>query len=539
MTDIIQESFPHETFNPGQKEAIIKAIAAIKRGTKHVVIAAPTGTGKSAIAITINNVLTKIDFRNRTTLITGNKSLQDQYVNDYGNVFDLKGKQNYRCPKSTKQEQVYFNSSKCKTACSTNTCGPQYCEYVIRRDEWLDKSQFRLTNSTFAIKAPPQLIANDTTKTPIMIIDECHELPNTLIDNSTVYISKGLLKQTEKTYGEAFVKMFNDVMTSVSKIKLGNAFKTKDINMEPVDAFYNRMVTISDSITDRLKDGEQNPSLMIILEELNGVLGTMETFVKLKEGEWILTKYENNKEQSIIEIKPIYAHQVAYRGIFCKSDHFVHMSATICGFNEYCFNLGINPKEAVFIEVDNPIPVESRPVVIDGRLKINMKTDPKDIARKVDEIISKNSLDTNGVIHTVSFKLAENIKDHSKYSKRMVISNNREEILSLLNEHNGWVILSPSIETGLDLKGKLAEWQIIAKVPFGYLGDPFIALNMKRDPNWYNRQAILRLIQASGRVVRGMSDFGATYIIDANAIRLINSSVKMIPEWYLDAVDII
>jgi Rad3-related DNA helicase len=119
----------------------------------------------------------------------------------------------------------------------------------------------------------------------------------------------------------------------------------------------------------------------------------------------------------------------------------------------------------------------------------------------------------------------------------MVVSNNRKEILSELNKHNsGKIILSPSVETGYDFKGDMCRWQIIAKIPYAYMGDPFISLNMKRSPRWYSREAILRLVQACGRAVRGVDDSAVTYVIDENVKRLIRENHDIFPDWFLDSV---
>ena len=89
-----------------------------------------------------------------------------------------------------------------------------------------------------------------------------------------------------------------------------------------------------------------------------------------------------------------------------------------------------------------------------------------------------------------------------------------------------------------DFKNDMCRFQIIAKVPFHYIGDKWVALNMGRDPEWYARKAIVRLVQASGRAVRGVNDYASTYIIDANFERLFKYNKHLFPKWYLDSVSI-
>ena len=119
----------------------------------------------------------------------------------------------------------------------------------------------------------------------------------------------------------------------------------------------------------------------------------------------------------------------------------------------------------------------------------------------------------------------------------MLVSNNRKEILQTLGENRDKIILSPSVETGYDFKDDLARWQIIAKVPFLNLGDNYVNVRKNKNNDWYTREAVLRLIQSCGRIVRGLNDYGSTYIIDENVLRLISNNTDMFPEWWLHALE--
>ena len=90
----IEGAFPFSSFNPGQREAIEAIVEAYLSGVKHIVVEAPTGVGKSAIAYTVHKVLASLNDWHRTTVITGTKGLQDQYVSEHGDMYDLKGKNN-------------------------------------------------------------------------------------------------------------------------------------------------------------------------------------------------------------------------------------------------------------------------------------------------------------------------------------------------------------------------------------------------------------------------------------------------------------
>jgi Rad3-related DNA helicase len=98
------------------------------------------------------------------------------------------------------------------------------------------------------------------------------------------------------------------------------------------------------------------------------------------------------------------------------------------------------------------------------------------------------------------------------------------------------VVISPSIEKGYSFDNELSRFQIVAKVPYGYLGDPHIKLNSDRDPNWYARQTVLRLVQMCGRSIRGVNDYATTYVIDDNVLKLIKFNRHLFPYWFLESI---
>jgi Rad3-related DNA helicase len=58
----------------------------------------------------------------------------------------------------------------------------------------------------------------------------------------------------------------------------------------------------------------------------------------------------------------------------------------------------------------------------------------------------------------------------------------------------------------------------------------------ERDPNWYNWNTILRLVQAYGRSIRSKEDFANTYILDSSISYLIRNAREMLPKWFSDAI---
>ena len=101
-----------KTPRPGQLEAVEFAIQQYQNGKKHVVIEAPTGSGKSLIAMTIAEWVSRqmlrsrmnaegqqIFYAGRSVVTTVTKELQEQYLSDFDSLRDIRGSQNelYRC----------------------------------------------------------------------------------------------------------------------------------------------------------------------------------------------------------------------------------------------------------------------------------------------------------------------------------------------------------------------------------------------------------------------------------------------------------
>ena len=107
--DIAMEVFgPTFMFRPNQKEAIVDTVYNWLTGkNKHVIISAPTGTGKSIIALICGAVLSK--YYNKTGyILCSDLGLLEQYKVDVDKYFPnwavLKGQQEYRC---VKNDQVF------------------------------------------------------------------------------------------------------------------------------------------------------------------------------------------------------------------------------------------------------------------------------------------------------------------------------------------------------------------------------------------------------------------------------------------------
>lgn len=532
--ELCRKHFPYEKPNPGQMESIQDAAAAVSIGrVKHIIIEAPTGIGKSAIAYTIHKINQEVMGKFRTTIITSTKGLQDQYKSHFKEIDNLMGKTNYTCPHGVGP----YNSLDCMKK-KKNGCLPdKECPYFMTRQHWCNVSQLRMTNHSFQIEACPQICMEDDNKADMIVIDECHELEMNIINHSIVKLSMSDFNSSVMM--QSFKNIRNMVQDAIRMIttKENDVFVSTEDQRLAFCKIQSEAHDVADELMQKALDST-NPALANFYTELVNELHTIEDranlFASTYNGSWLVTKREKDVT---IELKPVYASQVADFCLFRKAKYFIHMSSTICGVESYKKSLGIKDKECFYINIDNPIPLENRKIKVYPNFKVSGGfSDYKGLAEDIDHICNHHK-DESGIIHTVSFDLANKILNNSKSKNRMIISNDRREILRHLSTRNG-IVLSPSIEKGFDAKDDLSRFQILPKVPYAYLGDPLISYNSKAKGDWYARSAILRIVQACGRSIRGVDDYASTYILDSNFLRLLKENEYLFPRWFIDSLEI-
>ena len=124
-------------------------------------------------------------------------------------------------------------------------------------------------------------------------------------------------------------------------------------------------------------------------------------------------------------------------------------------------------------------------------------------------------------------------------ARRLIFVESSEAKAAALERHRASaapsVLLSPSLREGVDLPDDFLRFQIVTKMPYPDLGDPWIAARRARDPRWYAVETAKALMQTYGRSCRHAEDHGVTYVLDAQFERFLQHNRPLLPEWFLDA----
>lgn len=217
----------------------------------------------------------------------------------------------------------------------------------------------------------------------------------------------------------------------------------------------------------------------------------------------------------------------------------VLMSATIGKKDIEALGLGSRP--VLYIQCASPIPATSRPIVIDpvsvvNRNNINISVEL--IANRIKELAAHHEGE-KGIIHA-TYQMAGLLRTHLAGDRFLFHDRSTKmeqyERFREASPESGKILIGSGLYEGVDLPGDLGRWQVIAKVPWGSLGNPAVQHLAERDPDWYNWNTLRDVIQACGRICRTPDDFGVTYILDSSIERLLKDADSMVPPWFRDAL---
>lgn len=560
----IQAHFPYKGMRQQQQEIFNKLKLCDDK--KYIVIEAPPGTGKSAIAYTISS------YFDNAYILTATKQLQMQYQDELkNNIAVMKGAANYTC--------IYDDTPCNLTICSDHNVSRRACQsegkcpyYNAKRIA--SKSEITCVNYAYAFTFMDNLT---TTKydlfcpRDIIVLDECHMLESMLADKASITLRRDELTSQYMLFDDDVLDVYkrnNDIDDLSAMMQWDDDFLNNN-EQDRIDEYLHRiyaLMTIRGAVwyymldcgaeeildsadrktffaTDLPEDlNVQEPQNVYerkkIVNRINNlkiIMSKLQYFFSHRyDANWIFSNIGGNQG---INIQPMYVKDLfkTYIDRWAKK-HFIFMSATILNARIFCQELGIEQDEVAIIRVGSSFDPSKSPIYYTpvGKMNYNSldKTLPK-IVKEVQSILAayKNK---RGIIHTGNYRIAQYICDTIR-SNRLLMKRGRDTNETLLYKHKrkkDSVLVSPSLGTGTDLHDDLSEFQIIVKLPFMSLGDARVKRKIRADVGWYECSMFRNLIQASGRSTRSVNDHSDTYILDASFQYYINKYNNWLPEHF-------
>ena len=534
--------FPYSNCREAQENAINAALNAfVTENKRFMVLEAATGVGKSAIGMTIARYLTATqpqssdsDYKNGAYFLTTQKLLQEQYIHDFGepigDMRQIMSAVNYQCKHHRKQNcaesQQQLKSETDSTSKFYRTC-KFHCTYREEKTKFIASSEsvtnfsYFLTETAYSGKLEPR---------NLLVIDEAHNADGELC------------KFIEISVSERFA-------LSALKLEMPD-LSTQKQSFDWVKNTYIQQLKIHvaqyEMIIEKFKLNEKgNGEFEKITKQydmLSKHLTKIEQFLSLYDEEnWVFNLVEGEgKGMRKLEFKSIDISPYAEQILFKSGRKVLMMSATIINQDGFCKMLGIKDDDVSFMSIPSPFDSNNHPIFAFPIAKMSAGTIDADLPKLVEAIksILEQHPKEKGIIHAHSYKIASYIKTHIR-NKRLIFHGS-EDRHKKLEEHmrskEPTVIVSPSMQEGVDLKDNLSRFQIICKVPYPYLGDKIVKKRMHRWSWWYAFETAKTVVQSLGRSIRNENDHAASYILDVDWQRFYGNNSHLFPETFKNSL---
>ena len=574
--DDLLKKFPFPTKRESQSGVLNQIGTAFDSGYKYILLEAPTGFGKSPVAIAAALTL------DTSYICTSTKDLQAQYSRDFPFVRLAKGKNNFLC--LVKDDFMRNGTSKCGLDSNNAKCRHTTADY----GPCMTNESFKDRGCKYRTLLKHYKINNRGTRKEEVFIDDdtrnyyqneysqwshlenlkekrlwgpCeyyHQLNIALTASHSIFNypmflsllpikkfrSRELLILDEAHLLETEIVGFTGI--SISKRR----WKRYIPDLKIVDYGYNDIESWIDFLNDlekRMLDltdirEELVPDAITDTEKLTRAIGDIRSNLK----NWIVSEIEReNNEVTKVELKPLDISPYC-KGVFEKCNKTLMMSATILDSKTFCRSLGLPYDEVKFIQVGSDFPVQNRPIYPMGIAYLNINNLQQQevktkISRAIDNLMTLHR-NHKGLIHTTSYDQLNFIREYiSQTNKRRLLVTDpeipRDEVISEhINSIKPTVLISPSLYMGLDLKDGLSRFQIITKVPYPNRGDRWIEEKRKINEQWYIWQTGLRLIQGYGRSIRSKEDWAKTYVLDSAFGSFVERNKNILPDWFIQAI---
>lgn len=392
MTDY----FPFPAFRQYQKETIEKIESHISSGVKNIILEMPTGSGKSAIAVSAGL------WSHNSYVLTSQKILQDQYVRDFTESFDvavMKGRGNYECTFLGSPA----NCDECYEPARKTCYLSGSCLYKNAKDRAIG-AQVALMNYAYFLNVVDCDPRKAFKPRKLLICDEAHGCENVLMGQVEFLLSEYNFKKlgyvvsvptldTVQQY-EQWIKLHIQNLSDLLKTKNK---ELEDLNRERVnlDKTSRAFINISKEATEL---SENTQELDRLYRRLNVFLTTLTTV------EWVFSVEKTEKKQfKKVVFRPLTVDKFANEALLQYGEHRLFLSATILDKKSFCKSLGVDAHQAEFIQVQSTFPPENRKIYFTNTGYMNLKKIEEtlpNIVKDVEKALEYHKSE-RGIIHCV------------------------------------------------------------------------------------------------------------------------------------------
>lgn len=473
-------------YRPGQEPAILDLSTSEARFD---LLNSPVGSGKSLV-----NMSTALLKGDRVLYLVSNKGLQAQVAADFGciGMVNISGHSHYSCASSSLDPDTGdFDGLECDR---------ERCEY------WPLVAAAHASNSVVTNYAHHVTIGKSDDpdrlgKFDLIVLDEAHLAPDLLVDLLSVRVSN---RAIHRLLG---------IDTPAHTADVSEWVKWAGTAVTEARAKYRSLRRAIDSRGYVGDDGKELSKLSRLGKDLSRLAASVTDGTK-----WVVAEHTTRA----VKLSPVwanrYAEQCLYRGISKVLLSSATLSIDICKY------LGIDstvPGLAYYREVESTFDPRRRPFYYIPTVRVDSKMTEGSMRLLMNRVDSwiEGRLDRKGVIHSRSYRYANDVVRRSKY-KDIMLHHNTDTARQVISEYMECeypcILVSPSVEEGYNFADDMCRHSVILKVPFIYSGDPVNSARLAEDKGYRNYLAAQSIQQMVGRHVRSNSDWGECAIFDTH-----------------------
>jgi len=531
-------------YRPQQKEVVLDIVKTFFEGNCNLyLLDAPTGSGKSIVALTVAGFLT--EFKMRGYILASDLMLQTQYEKDLRSYNlqwgSIKGVDNYTCVVNAEK----FSMGECRMKNvsyeeSENLPCFSDCGYLFNRKLAI-KSPVAILNYSYWLiqrnyvegkmqdngKGVPFPIRDFT------LCDEAHKVAEIVQNHFSPRIDEKTFDKLDKLRSILTKNNIAHIRSTPARIRnvINSLKREKD-----QDKIYFHLKEFELILQDFSKAGtklkehtaSKYPKQVVVPKEWRFYLGlsdwAKDCHCKFEDYNHIISqvgidKMIKNDQGEHLTFNCLDESYMMDRHFHSQAGFKLLMTATMGEPATFLKNIGAT--NARYFKMDSHFNYEKSPIYFYPKRRMSMSQKEKNMPwmqRKIDQLLN-NHPEENGIIHSGSYensmKIFESLSESNK--KRVLVyqgTQEKEKALEKFFNEKNLVLMGPSILEGLDLAAEKSRFQVFVKVPFPSMGDKFVSAKMNYQPDWYDWKTTISVLQGIGRSVRSEEDWAITYFLD-------------------------